>query len=273
MGKASSAKKLARAARAGKVGKTRERRDLGFPLVIALVILLGSSLVLYARSDRAEAVAPRINLDHWHSAIGFYNCASTNPGKWEDHITRPEGWPDPTGIHTHNDGMIHIHPFSSSATGSRAKLKVFFETMDVKFSDDEVELTSGVKMTSGTECDGQPAKLKVARFQADNLDQAPQIIESDLANIRFLADREAFTIALVPDGAEIPPPPTATRIDELAGADGGAQPTPVPPTSAPDPSAPTSAPAPPTSEGAPTTTSPTGTETSTTTATSTTTSR
>ena len=40
--------------------------------------------------------------------------------------------------------------------------------------------------------------------------------------MRFLADREAFTIALVPDGVDIPIPPTAANLDALAGVDTGA---------------------------------------------------
>jgi hypothetical protein len=244
MGKASSAKKLARAARTGKVSTKRERRDMGFPLVIALVIVLGTSLVLYARSTRADAVSPKLNVgvagggggDHWHAAIGFYNC-----DHFEDNITRGADWPDSTGIHSHDDGVIHIHPFTSAASGTRARLKVFFQTMDVKFTDKEVDLTNGVVMKDGADCNGKTAHLKVARFQVDHPDQAPQIYESNLGEIRFLADREAFTVALVPDGADIPIPPTASQLDALAGLDTGQSTgaTATPSTSVPDPNAPT----------------------------------
>src|SRR5687768_17955782 len=83
MGKASSAKKLARAARAGSASKGRDRREMGFPLIVALVLLLGTSLVIYARSSRSDAVSPKLNVgaagvtgDHWHAALGIYNCRS-----------------------------------------------------------------------------------------------------------------------------------------------------------------------------------------------------
>jgi hypothetical protein len=39
--------------------------------------------------------------------------------------------------------------------------------------------------------------------------------------VRFLADREAFTIALVPDDVDVPIAPTAATLDELAGIDSG----------------------------------------------------
>jgi hypothetical protein len=246
MGKASSAKKLARAARAGAASKGRDRREMGFPLVIALVMLLGTSLVIYARSTRSDALSPKLNVgaagqaggDHWHAALGIYNC---------DHfeiepIVRPDDWPDPTGIHSHNDGVIHIHPFVSSAAGSRARMKVFFETMGLTFTDDELQLTNGTTLRSDTDCNGKNATLRIARFDIDNPDDPIEIITSKLGNVRFVADREAFTIALVPDDTDIPIPPTAANLDELAGVDSGQESPTAPSTSvAPtDSTAPTS---------------------------------
>ena len=40
---------------------------MGFPLAVGLVLVLGSLLVLWARSDREATSAPRVG-DHWHSA-------------------------------------------------------------------------------------------------------------------------------------------------------------------------------------------------------------
>ncbi|MEO5842699.1 MAG: hypothetical protein ABIQ73_05445 [Acidimicrobiales bacterium] len=197
---------------------------MGFPLIIALVILLGSSLVIYARSSRGDAVAPKLNVgaagvtgDHWHAALGIYNCDRFET----DAIVRGDQWPDPSGIHSHNDDVIHIHPFVSSAAGTRARLKVFFETMGLKFDDDELELTNGNTLKSGTDCNGKNATLRIARFDIDNPEKPIEIITSGLGDVRFLADRESFTIALVPDGIDIPAPPTAANLDELAGIDSG----------------------------------------------------
>lgn len=223
MGKASSAKKLARAARAGSAAKGRDRREMGFPLVIVLVILLGTSLVIYARSTRSDALSPKLNVgtagtgDHWHAALGIYNCDHFEVSP----ITRGDDWPDPSGIHSHNDDVIHIHPFVSSATGSRARMKVYFETMGLKFTDDELELTNGTTLRSDTDCNGKNATLRIARFDVDNPDDPIEIITSDLGDVRFVADREAFTIALVPDDTDIPVPPTAANLDALAAVDSG----------------------------------------------------
>jgi len=199
---------------------------MGFPLVVVLIILLGTSLVIYARSTRADALSPKLNVgvagggggDHWHAAIGIYNCDHFET----DPIVRGANWPDASGIHSHDDGIIHIHPFVSSATGTRARMKVFFDTMGLKFSDSSLELTNGNTLVSGTDCNGKKATLRIARFNIDTPNTPIEIITKNLPNVRFLADREAFTIALVPDGVDIPIPPTAANLDALAGIDTGA---------------------------------------------------
>src|SRR5688500_3616416 len=114
MGKASSSKKVARAARAGSTNKGPERRALGFPLAIVAVVLLGTGLVVFSRENRDEAIPPTLN-DHWHAAYGIWNC-----GEWEPVLV--DAGQDLNGIHTHADGVIHIHPFSSASTGNRATL-------------------------------------------------------------------------------------------------------------------------------------------------------
>ena len=78
MGKASSAKKVARAARAGGTRRPGQRRNLGFPILIAAVVVIGVSLVVFARSNREATAAPRSQAneesDHWHAALGVYQC-------------------------------------------------------------------------------------------------------------------------------------------------------------------------------------------------------
>ena len=93
--------------------------------------------------------------------------------------------------------------------------------MGLKFNDDELELTNGDTLKSNTDCNGKNATLRIARFDIDKPDAPIEIITSKLGDVRFLADREAFTIALVPDDVDIPIPPTAANLDALAGIDSG----------------------------------------------------
>jgi hypothetical protein len=51
MGKASSAKKVARAARAGGVITNKPKRRLAFPLGIAAIAIAGSAIIFFARDS------------------------------------------------------------------------------------------------------------------------------------------------------------------------------------------------------------------------------
>ncbi len=120
MGKASSAKKVARAARAGGGRRSRQRRDVTFPATVSAVVVLGILLVLFARGSGDDAdAAPRIG-EHIHVAYGIYVCDNFIPP-----LTDQQG--DRLGIHTHQDGVIHVHPTSSAASGENGTLDVFAE--------------------------------------------------------------------------------------------------------------------------------------------------
>src|SRR3954447_7923083 len=73
MGKASSAKKVARAARAGGSRRAGQRRALGFPMAVFLVVGLGLTLVFFARSERITNAEPKVG-DHIHAAYSTYTC-------------------------------------------------------------------------------------------------------------------------------------------------------------------------------------------------------
>jgi hypothetical protein len=230
MGRASSAKKVARAARAGGKGaKVGRERSLLFPGAIVLVVVLGLALVVYARStiDPAEAVAPGI-ADHWHQAYGLYVCGEFLPDMQDTS--------DPNGIHTHADGVIHVHPGAAqqvARTGDDATLEVFLNAAGASISDTRLDLpeNEGYDPSSYVEgentCGDEDAIVQVAFwFSAANTDEDPEIITSDLANIQFNGDGGAYTIAFAPEGADIPPPNTAADLPTLGAVDGGESPTP-----------------------------------------------
>ena len=52
------------------------------------------------------------------------------------------------------------------------------------------------------------SSLGVARFDAQDRDREPEIITEGIADIRYLKNLEAFTIAFVPE--DVDPPPTST---------------------------------------------------------------
>ena len=217
MAKASSSKKVQRAARAAAASRgARERRELAFPLALAVVVVLGVAMVVVARSSRAPAEAPRVGTDHWHAAYGVYDCDRFLPA-----FTSQS---DPDGIHSHQDGVIHIHPWNSSAAGDRAQLEVFFEAMGVRVSDDEISGPGIGVLEAGSDCNGEPTIIRTVRFARTALDQldpetgeqpttlgevytAAEEFTDDFNDIQLLEDLEAFTFARVPADADIPPPP------------------------------------------------------------------
>ncbi len=178
---------------------------MGFPLAVGLVVVLGSLLVLWARSDREATSAPRVG-DHWHSAYDIYVC--------DDFRSKVVVETDPNGIHTHSDGLIHIHPFNKLASGQDATMGQFFNAFGGRIDDDSVVLDTGEALLAGADCNGQPTVVKVGRFDADDMERDPEVLTEDLANVRFLKDREAFTIALVPADVE-PPAPRPERLTFL----------------------------------------------------------
>jgi hypothetical protein len=326
MGKASSAKKVARAARAGGSRRAGQRRPLGFPLALATVVILGTALVVFARTSRNANAEPKVG-QHFHAAYSIYTCiaepgtdqpggttttteptdtsapesgssstTTTAPGASSSSSSQsglglpPQGHlgvaqepssspsstdttgttattgpgntttttstgPDLTGvapsttipavgdvpgqflaplqdasqdvlgIHTHGDGVIHIHPFASGVAGRKATLDKFFDQVGVTMTDDTLRLPTGQEFKEGTtKCEGgKDGTLQVAKW--DNATDAAagrkpnQVITSAFGGIR-LQNREALTIAFLPLGSTIPVQrDISSRLDQLGDVD------------------------------------------------------
>ena len=240
MGRASSSKKVARAARAA--GKPGTGRNWLWPAAILALVALGISLVWVSRgTDEASAEAPTFG-DHWHSAYGVYAC---------EEFVAPLGDQngDANGIHTHEDGLIHIHPTSSQATGDNATLSVFAEETELVIEDDRLEVPGGDTFVEGEdECGGEPGIVQVAVWD-DPGDESPEIVTEDMADLK-LGENQVLTIAFAPEGADLPTPPTAVRLSDPNAAEEGRPVQPI--EGVPDPSTET----PPAGDGSTTTTAP-----------------
>lgn len=222
MGKASSAKKVARAARAGGRVSSGQPRSLLFPGVVALVVLLGVSLVVYARSDRRSedlGGVPQLG-DHIHQAFGINVCGEFLPvvPEFESQI----------GIHTHGDGVIHLHPFSQLGAGANATLGRYMK--DASEAGVEMSLTSR-KLTyldetyeeGETECEGvENPQLRVAYWEnVQGDDSEPQITTGDFTDLRLTDDGAGITVFFGDPDADIPKPPQSNQLAELGAVDGG----------------------------------------------------
>ncbi len=226
MGKASSAKKVARAARAGGRISSGQPRSLLFPGVLVLVVVLGVSLVVYARNDRIgsdRGSVPQLG-DHIHEALAVNVC-----GEFLEPIPEFES---PVGIHTHGDGVLHIHPFSELGVGSNATLGRFFKDArddgKLKLSISSTQLVYGGKTyTEGkTKCDGvENPELRVAYWKdVQAADSKPVITTGGFNDLRLDTNGGGYTIFYGDPKDDIPKPENASRLAELGAADGGQTP-------------------------------------------------
>ena len=252
MGKASSAKKVARAARTGGGRTRRGTTSWVWPALMAIVVVLGTAGIVYSREQRQPdntrpfaASAGRAG-DHWHAAIGFYICGSFTPDL-------PEG-EDPLGIHSHGDNIVHIHPFGSSAAGKRATLEVFFDSVGADVSDDKIELPGQDTKRNGDRCDNGEGVIRTKVWDTRDASDQGRIVEGDPSNLRP-KDNQLITIAFGPENQDIPRPPSERNLDNLTDV---APPAGATTTTSVDPNASTT-----TSSTTPTTTAPSSTSTST----------
>ena len=214
MGKASSSKKVACAARAGGRTAGNKQRNLLFPGVIGVIMVLGVALVAFAANDRKSEsdVAPVLG-DHWHAAVGFYICDQFEPdiAEFESRV----------GIHTHGDGVIHIHPSSADGAGENATLGVFLEGAGVTLTDTELTMGDQTWKEGDQKCGDEDGELVVAQWKdVESTDTEPALIRRDFDSIRFREDGEGYTIAFVPEGTtDIPKPESAAQLQTLGAAD------------------------------------------------------
>jgi hypothetical protein len=220
MGKASSSKKVARAARTGGSARASRNVNWGFPAAMIGIVVAGILLVGFVRQDAVSEAStpPRIGKDHWHAAYGIYTC---------DTFAAPLGdiGEDALGIHTHTDGLIHIHPFSSNAAGNQAQLGVFADQVGLVFDDDSFTLPTGETFTTGDDCGGEEGVVRVIKWPSGDYTAEPEIIDSNFADIQFTADGEAFTIFFGPESALDDPrallPPSLASINDVSDLEPG----------------------------------------------------
>lgn len=243
----STTKKAARLAQKGKGQKVRFQGGTLFPMVVSLVVVLGLAFVVYARQSRpaADASDPQIG-DHWHMAYGFDICGQwiTVAGEAQERDSTGGLLNTDflrTGIHSHDDGVIHWHPNSRAAVGRRATLDVFLNVYDVEIDadgmqwpdsqQDQLTAVFGDKYSDGvfengeTTCtvDGEevPGTIQVVIWDnfTDTDDGTTFIAAFD--NIRMDQDGMVVTMAFVPSDKEIEMPPWAPQLPTLGAIDGG----------------------------------------------------
>ena len=228
-----SAKKVAKLAQRDKGKKVRFQGGTIFPAIIIAILLVGLGLIVYARQSRPDpgSQPPQIG-DHWHEAYGMYVCDGWLPkltgAKEEKNAdgTLASAAFSSTGIHSHGDGVIHYHPYTTKAVGDRAVLGVFLNVYGVKLSDKELKLPAdqgGQSFKVGDyKCNGKDVTIKVVVWNKYTDTGSGQTYITDLTNIRIKNDGMVFSIAVVPKDTKVTMPDWAKDLPSLGAVDAGA---------------------------------------------------
>jgi hypothetical protein len=232
-----SAKKVAKLAQRDRGKKVRFQGGTLFPAIVLAVLLVGLVVIIYARQSRPDpGTAPPQVGDHWHAAYGMYVCDGWLPklsGAKEEQNADGTLASDAfatTGIHSHDDGVIHWHPYSAKAVGDRAVLGVFLDVYDVELSDTRLELPADqggdVFDVDGYQCNGKDVTVKVVAWDNYADTGKGQTYITDLNSVRLKQDGMVFVIAVVPKDTEVAMPPWASELPALGAVDGGNVPGP-----------------------------------------------
>ncbi|CAN5910371.1 hypothetical protein BH23ACT2_BH23ACT2_19780 [soil metagenome] len=250
MATSSSAKKVARvAAKTSGGAKGAKGANWLFPVAIVAIFVLGISVVVYARGESGGGFdttePPRAQLaqgeafDHWHAAFAVSICGEELEPFSDEGV-------DALGIHTHSDGLVHIHPFATRASGPRATMERYFDQVGLDVTDDAVSLPESFGYPDGdlfragavgseegvTSCGGEDTELVLAHWEdavTAGTTEPDEVVTGDFGSVQFTEDLGAFTLALRPVGSdEIIAPSSAADIVALGQVDGGGTPEDAP---------------------------------------------
>jgi hypothetical protein len=210
----SSKNRYARAQARAKYRKPKRRGgSMGWNVAIVVIVLAGIGILLLTLNERnSEAAEHPLAAsgddqvgDHWHELYGVNIC-----GEWLGQIpefeTRAGNSNVGAGIHTHADGYIHIHPFTTDEEGKNATLGRFWEYAGLELGEDEFSYSSGTQedpdttsWQNGDECpNGKPG---VVRWEVNG-----EEMTGNPADLR-LADGDCLAIGFLPEGKKLGNPP------------------------------------------------------------------
>jgi hypothetical protein len=211
MGKASSNKKVARAASTGGGRTAGVSRPYGWYSLLAFLAVVGVFLVVFSRNEQqaAAAIHPR-GADHWHAAYGIDICGTFQPNLPQNSNLVTGAATPPPGIHTHGDGLIHIEPFVSllsADAGVHATVARFAaDYPDFKLNSHEIQLPGQQAYKNGDKCKGKAAEVRIRVW--DKADGSTNITYTNPSSV-LLKNGQAITIAFLPATDDIPKPPAA----------------------------------------------------------------
>lgn len=211
------------------------------------IVVVGVLLIVFSRADRhdASAVSPRIG-EHFHAYLGVNICGEWLSNAPEFHQRDGDSRLN-AGIHSHGDGLIHLHPFSSDEAGEKATLGRFMDYGGWSISSDEIKAWDGMPHRNGQECTGAtPGKGEIQWKVGRHNEPWPAKARTGNPADYRPKNGDIVAIYFVPKGSPLDQPPAANSsldsIEDLGGQP--ATPQAPPSTSTPPSSDPTATTAP-----------------------------
>lgn len=188
MGKASRKKRPVKA--------KAHKGSRGFTIVVVALVGLGVAAIVFSRpGGDSSADAPGVKIgDHWHATVGVNLC-----GTWQANTAPYES---ASGLHSHGDGFMHMHPFSSAGAGKNAKVGLFYSQADEKVSANELKM-GGEDYKNGDACENLDKKAGTVRWSVNGEEKTGN------PGDYIPNDRDVVAIAFLPEGVEIGTPPAA----------------------------------------------------------------
>lgn len=187
------------------------------------IVLVGVLLVVVTKisNDNQAGASPAIG-EHWHAYLGVNVCGQWLPNapEFEPRANEPGVR---AGLHSHADGIMHIHPFSSDEAGNAATVGRFIDYGGWSLSDSSMKLWDGVEHKNGQDC-GEGASAKPAEIQwtVGHYGQ-PWTGKARTGNPADFNPKNADIVAIyfLPKGEPLPEPPQAqtalASINDLGG--------------------------------------------------------
>ncbi len=178
---------------------------------------------------QTDLVNKLVSDSHWHAAYGIYDC-DAYLGKVIDNADGTKtvqgsidgtNFPDTAGIHAHDDGLIHIHPFLDRVAGKKARLGVFFDTVKMTMSDKKIVFpanSEGAKKTTldvdKKKCKGKTAEISVLVWDTAK-DAEPQRYTGGFSKVP-LKESAAYAFVFAPKGTIVPIPGSIATLEKPA---------------------------------------------------------
>jgi hypothetical protein len=201
----------------------RSRQTSWWYGLTAIVVIAGIAGIVFTQATKAAPVGPFLANSsnptkkdtHWHASLGMYNCDrwlsdGTGAGVWNWPQANAGGSPSQAsnpsvyaGMHSHDDGVIHMEPLVTAETGKNTTIGLYFKYGGWKVSSTGFSFL-GTTVKNGDQCAGGPGTLQweVGKWDGTTGKQKYTVQTGNPADYKLFQD-DVVVIAFLPPGKSI----------------------------------------------------------------------